>query len=150
MRNCSDCGALYEPTGRTWRCLPCRRVWEREWRERRKAAGRPVVSTKMGPGYEARRKATYYCQPEVKARRAAQMRKYRNDPVLRERHEARWQVNRAIASGRLQRQPCEQCGCRAHAHHDDYAKPLDVRWLCSIHHREHHAQAEAAGIRVKD
>lgn len=27
-------------------------------------------------------------------------------------------------------------------HHDEYSKPLEVRWLCRLHHREHHAKAE--------
>lgn len=26
------------------------------------------------------------------------------------------------------------------AHHEDYARPLDVRWLCFKHHRETHGQ----------
>lgn len=47
-------------------------------------------------------------------------------------------VSTAIRDGRLQRQPCEVCGDTAQAHHDDYSKPLDVRWLCVKHHAEHH------------
>lgn len=35
---------------------------------------------------------------------------------------------------------CEVCKeeKRLHAHHDDYAKPLDVRWLCTTCHRDWH------------
>lgn len=39
----------------------------------------------------------------------------------------------------LTRQPCEECGAfPADAHHDDYARPLDVRWLCETHHGIEH------------
>ncbi len=49
---------------------------------------------------------------------------------------ARLLVARAKRSGDLTPQPCEVCGStvRVQAHHDDYAKPLDVRWLCQMHH----------------
>lgn len=48
-------------------------------------------------------------------------------------------VGYAIKCGHLIKQPCEICGCvKVHAHHDDYAKPLDVRWLCDEHHNEWH------------
>lgn len=47
-------------------------------------------------------------------------------------------VARAIRKGTLVRGPCEECPPgrtgRVHAHHDDYSKPLDVRWLCPRHH----------------
>lgn len=52
---------------------------------------------------------------------------------------ARWNAKTAIRSGRLVRQPCEVCGDdQVDAHHDDYDKPLDVRWLCRKHHRAAH------------
>lgn len=49
-------------------------------------------------------------------------------------------TNNAIRDGKLSRQPCEVCGATENieAHHDDYGKPLDVRWLCTKHHAQHH------------
>ena len=50
-------------------------------------------------------------------------------------------VRDALRKKLLVRQPCEECGAeKAEAHHDDYAKPLEVRWLCRTHHRQHHAK----------
>lgn len=42
----------------------------------------------------------------------------------------------------LEKQPCEVCGSsvKPEAHHDDYSKPLDVRWLCFDHHRQWHTE----------
>jgi hypothetical protein len=58
-----------------------------------------------------------------------------------EKNRARQMVLYAVRSGRLVPQPCEVCGsARTQAHHDDYSRPLDVRWLCFQHHREHHGQ----------
>ncbi len=51
----------------------------------------------------------------------------------------RFQTYYKIKSGKLIRQPCEVCGeVKVEAHHDDYSKPFEVRWLCGNHHREHH------------
>lgn len=48
----------------------------------------------------------------------------------------------AVRDGRLIRTPCEVCGDRiVQGHHDDYMKPLEVRWLCDTHHKAHHNQA---------
>lgn len=49
-------------------------------------------------------------------------------------------VDRAIADGTLIRQPCETCGAdgRIEAHHDDYDKPLSVRWFCHQCHADYH------------
>lgn len=72
-------------------------------------------------------------------------------------------VAKAVQEGRLVRQPCEVCGeARAVAHHDDYARPLAVRWLCRQHHQEWHERngeganvglspaAVAAGTRIRE
>lgn len=60
----------------------------------------------------------------------------------REKRYAHGKVQRAILAGLLVRQPCELCGRDdSHAHHDDYLKPLEVRWLCPACHGGHHAKA---------
>lgn len=59
----------------------------------------------------------------------------RNKHKKQANNKLRW----ALKSGLLTQKPCEICGSvKSQAHHDDYDKPLDVRWLCSIHHAEHH------------
>jgi len=50
-------------------------------------------------------------------------------------------VNNAIRDGKLFKMPCEECSSEdVHAHHDDYAKPLNVRWLCPAHHSQWHKE----------
>ena len=60
---------------------------------------------------------------------------------------ARTMVANAIKRGVLVPKPCEVCGDDSpisngqrgiQAHHDDYNKPLDVRWLCPKHHKDWH------------
>lgn len=52
---------------------------------------------------------------------------------------ARGIARRALNKGTLIPQPCEKCGkLEVQMHHDDYDKPLDVRWLCPEHHSEEH------------
>jgi hypothetical protein len=60
-------------------------------------------------------------------------------------------VEKAIKKGVLLRKPCEVCGdaglmadgrTNIQAHHDNYNKPLDVRWLCQEHHHDWHKTNE--------
>jgi len=55
--------------------------------------------------------------------------------VISAQQRAHLAVKDARASGTLTQQPCEKCrAARTIAHHDDYDKPLEVRWLCRSHH----------------
>lgn len=47
--------------------------------------------------------------------------------------------NNAKRYGKALPMPCIICGENAdEAHHFDYSKPLDVIWLCELHHKEIH------------
>lgn len=139
VRTCCSCGDEFSPTGKGYRCNSCRRQYDREWRKRRKKNGAPVISTKMPREWHRTYEAEYYADPTNRAARAANMRRYANDPALRHKHKARWATRRAIQSGAITKEPCEVCGGRCvEAHHDNYFEPLKVRWLCRAHHRDHH------------
>lgn len=58
-------------------------------------------------------------------------------PPAKPTHEA---VTNALRGGTLRRQPWCICGSthELHAYHDDYARPLDVRWYCRFHHIGHY------------
>ena len=62
-----------------------------------------------------------------------------------EKYKANQAVGNAIRSGRLVRGQCEVCGTteHVHGHHNDYSKPLDVRWLCREHHWDVHRKMTA-------
>jgi hypothetical protein len=75
----------------------------------------------------------------VRQERQKYSERFKNDSIFRHKVEMRRIANICIKQGVLIRQPCEVCGeLKVDAHHDDYMKPLDVRWLCRKHHNEHH------------
>lgn len=59
------------------------------------------------------------------------------------KYKAHSAVGNAVRDGRLLKSKnCENCdGTGAiHGHHDDYTKPLEVRWLCAACHRQWHVK----------
>lgn len=73
------------------------------------------------------------------------------DSARRYQSQARWKAENpqacwahqclrsAIKRGLVTPEPCEVCGTEpADGHHDDYDRPMDVRWLCRRHHRAEH------------
>ena len=88
-----------------------------------------------------RQKRIDYYREYDRQRGARQSEEYREfyRQTYPEKERARHMVSNAVRDGRLIREPCEKCGREyTHGHHDDYSRPLDVRWLCPpCHFAEH-------------
>lgn len=85
-----------------------------------------------------------YCAGRGKQKaNEAKARWLNGNPKKRKAHNLVWS---AIRKGEIKQLPCEICGAnKAVAHHDDYDKPLTVRFLCPVHHEEWHREhGEAA------
>jgi transposase-like protein len=131
-RSCTICG-VFKPftefrkkargfNGHSAQCKPCSNakldVWRARTRERRLAYNREYYASEKG------RAVVRNYQAKKPAKKVAQT-----------------AVNRAIAAGIMVRlDACEECGSRkrVEGHHDDYAKPLAVRWLCRLCHKAWH------------
>lgn len=70
------------------------------------------------------------------------------------KYQAQTLVGNLLRAKKIKKQPCEVCGkTKSHAHHDDYSKPFDVRWLCAAHHSEWHkenGEGKNGNIDLKD
>ena len=91
----------------------------------------------------------YKC-PEARRRHHAEYmrRRYAEDAEFREKQKSRVKVSRAVRNGRLVKGPCENCGSpETEAHHDDYGRPLDVRWMCRGCHENEHGGPGCHGVK---
>jgi len=82
---------------------------------------------------------------------AAYMRQHRPkyselEPVAKKKAHTRAYAHTYLYRGHLKRQPCEDCGAeKAEMHHEDYDKPLQVRWKCRTCHLKHHGCEDHVG-----
>lgn len=148
--SCTQCGESFAALRRTHKYCS---------RSCLKAAWRPwqVEYQRKHPEKMADSGKRWY--EENRERRLAAIREYRRSDkgktVVRETYQrmrarhpeklaARQAVLIALRKGDLTKQPCQQCGAaKTQAHHDDYSKPLDVRWLCQPCHVAHHKKEKA-------
>lgn len=112
---CQICGA-------TWQCTHKHVAGNKRWAD----ANRDKIHEQQQRFYKKHRTRVL---AERKAYRQA-------NAKIKRAHTA---VRDALRRGILTKQPCEVCGERAVAHHDDYSQPLNVRWLCTLHHRQWHS-----------
>ncbi len=68
-------------------------------------------------------------------------RKYYVEIYPYEKKKAIWTVDNAIRAGKIIRdKKCSLCFSkkRIQAHHENYKKPLDIKWLCQVCHKKQH------------
>ena len=70
------------------------------------------------------------------------MREHRKlNPESRKKANCRTYANVYLSRGKLKKGGCEVCGAEeVQMHHDDYTKPLAVRWFCRKHHLALHGK----------
>lgn len=59
-----------------------------------------------------------------------------------QKYKAKNLVNNSLRDGKISKaKRCDSCNfeLRLCAHHDDYARPLDIRWLCQSCHKQWHS-----------
>lgn len=104
-----------------WKNIEQRRKYYQEWREKNKDKTSEYAKT-------------------YKRKRLKRDPKYitRNVNNWRERYPERDKAHRIVFSevrrGNLFAEPCFCGETKTEAHHEDYSKPLEVVWLCKIHH----------------
>ncbi|WP_287208691.1 hypothetical protein [Mesorhizobium sp.] len=53
----------------------------------------------------------------------------------------------ALKKGLIEKEPCGVCGAHeVDGHHDDYNRPMDVRWFCRRHHKQEHRRLKCEAI----
>lgn len=102
--------------------------------------------------YRAYDKNRFLCDPRVRERQARYRKTKAGKEAIRKAG-AKWQDNNrekraahvilgnAVKNGRVTKaSACENCGApgRLNGHHHDYARPLEVKWLCPACHRKEH------------
>lgn len=127
MHNCSNCGPKPEADFyriRGYLMSRCKSCWNKKVKE--------FCRTDRGRAMRRRITKKYRNTPQGKST-LEQSKKRNRKKIL-----ARGRLNSAIRRKKLERLPCEVCGAVAEGHHENYDKPLEVRWLCTKHHHEAH------------
>ena len=70
--------------------------------------------------------------------------KYHEDEEYNLKHKVRALTRSYIKAGILVKKSCEECGSikKIQAHHEDYTRPMDIKWLCQKCHHEWHKHNE--------
>lgn len=154
-KKCTTCGETKplagfttraaSPDGRYNQCLTCRRELTRRWRASNKDRVREYEAAYYAANKDRINAQSRAWMASPLGRASRRIFKKRWDAENPKKRRAHALVTSARNKGHLIPQPCERCGAtKTVAHHDDYAKPYDVRWLCQSRHRQLHAEEKRA------
>lgn len=119
------------------KCKECQKANTKAARERNPDYYREYDSQRANLPHRVQARAEYQQTERGKAAHARATKKWHgNHP---NRRAAAQILNNAIRDGKVKPLPCFICGKKAHAHHPDYDQPLDVVWLCPLHHKQAHS-----------
>lgn len=119
------------------RCKECQRQYDKARANDPERVKAREEYQKTPQGQAAVRRAKERWALKNKGKVAESTKRYREKNP--NKYRAHGIVAYAIKQGNLYPEPCEICGKKkTEAHHDDYSKPLNVRWLCSKHHKQWH------------
>ena len=148
MKKCTKCGEFKELSafykhpgmkdGLLNKCKECTKKDVKENRKNNAEYYREYDKNRFRNDPRVRVRHKKYLQTEKGKLAAARAKKKYIEQNLIKRY-AHIITGNAIRDGKLVKEPCEVCGSlKVHAHHDDYAYPMNVRWLCPKHHKEWH------------
>lgn len=144
-KRCTKCGkdrphSEFAPVrqnidGLQYHCKSCQATYTRAYYQRHKAKARAAIrrAQAKNPGYKGDYDRAYF--------NAHRLEKAARDAVAG-----------ALRSGVLVKPDrCECCGEIEPlvGHHDDYSKPLEVRWWCRSCHRRNHGKHKAPPVAVE-
>ena len=149
MRTCSRCkkekaeSEFYKRThgGSNRICRSCMQEYSRSYRKNNRTKVKVYAKVYMENNREAKaasdKKHGKTEKGKASRSKAIQVYDKKNPDKLR----ARRSVGNAVRRGKIKAPSlCEECKQhkKLDAHHDDYSKPLEVRWLCRRCHTDHH------------
>ena len=126
--------------GKTSSCGECNNNYSRKRRATNTEDVRVYYRKYRATGKGLENLKEYSQSEEGKAvARKSQQKWKENNRHKRRAHSA---VNYSIRTMAIEKQPCAICGetQNIHAHHADYEKPLNIKWLCAKHHHELHRE----------
>ena len=144
MKSCKKCDENKsddEFYNRDNTCKECRKAMVRENRSKNIDYYREYDKKRFQNDPKVKQRHLRYQSTEAgkKSIRKAKDKYIEKNPVKRAAHVI---LGNAVRDGRINKpSACQACGAqkgRIHGHHNDYAKPLSVIWLCSKCHQTWH------------